>query len=508
MNLTDIIETLPRQIYVGAEGSLDREITGIAYDSRRVMPGNMFVAVRGERTDGHRFVEAAIDRGAAAVVLERDSGLSPRATRIKVTDARRTMALASARFYNLPSQQLKVGGVTGTNGKTTTAFMIKSIMEAAELSAGLLGTVQYVIGQRVIPAARTTPESVDIQEMMSQMLRAGCNSVSMEVSSHALDMHRVDGVDFDVALFTNLSQDHLDYHHTMGNYFEAKASLFSALGTMKKAGKAVVNADNAWGRELIARLSNRGGSLGGGNAVLSYGVSSAAAIRAADIRVSADGTYFVAHTPVGSIPVSLPLIGRYNVSNALAATGAALALGIDLTIIERGLTGMRLVPGRLERVPVTEPFSVFIDYAHTEDALRNVLITVGELTKGRLIVVFGCGGDRDKGKRMPMGRAACELADFSLLTSDNPRTEDPRAILSAVEQGFPSSARGHYQIIDDRRDAIERALDIAQAGDTVLIAGKGHETYQEFAETVVPFNDRQVVEEYFGQPRLRWKRCA
>jgi UDP-N-acetylmuramoyl-L-alanyl-D-glutamate--2,6-diaminopimelate ligase len=498
MKLIEVIQTVKP---LAVEGPLDRDITGITYDSRRVMPGNLFVAMRGEHTDGHRYVEAAIDRGAAAVVLEQKCGYSPRATRITVADARRCMALVSASFYNRPSQQLKVVGVTGTNGKTTTAFMVKSILEATGVTAGLLGTVQYEIGQRIIPAWRTTPESVEIQEMMNQMLRAGCGAVSMEVSSHALDQHRVDGIDFDVAIFTNLSQDHLDYHGTLENYFEAKTTLFTMLGSMHKRGRAVLNADNEYGRRLIARM-------GGENAVLTYGVSCDAAIRAQDIRVSADGTYFVVRTPRGTMPIALPLIGRYNVSNALAAIGAGLSLGIDLPTIEQALARMRPVHGRLEPVPVNEDFHVYVDYAHTEDALRNVLMTVNELTKGRLIVVFGCGGDRDKGKREPMGRTSCELADFSILTSDNPRTEDPREILAQIERGFPSAAKGRYQVILDRREAIERALVIARPGDSVLIAGKGHEAYQEFSDTVVPFNDRQVVEEHFNQIQTRWKQCA
>ena len=287
MKLAEIVKTVKPLAVVG---TLDQEITGITCDSRRVMPGNLFVAVRGGRTDGHRFVEAAIDRGASAVVLERDAASNPRATRIKVRDARRSMAQASAHFYNHPSQGLKVVGITGTNGKTTTAFMVRAIMEAAGIPCGLLGTVQYQIGQRVIPASRTTPDSVEIQDMMSQMLRAGCGSVSMEVSSHALDQQRVAEVDFDVAVFTNLSQDHLDYHGTMEDYFKSKTRLFSALGTVRKAGCAVVNADNAYGSELIKRL-------GGDHAVLSYGVSSAAVIRAEDVCVSAEGSYFVVHTP-------------------------------------------------------------------------------------------------------------------------------------------------------------------------------------------------------------------
>jgi UDP-N-acetylmuramoyl-L-alanyl-D-glutamate--2,6-diaminopimelate ligase len=391
--------------------------------------------------------------------------------------------------------------VTGTNGKTTTAFMVKAILEAAGLDAGLIGTVQYQIGQRIIPASRTTPESVEIQEMMSQMLRAGCGGVSMEVSSHALDQHRVAGVDFDVAVFTNLSRDHLDYHGTMEDYFEAKAKLFQMLGAKRKSGRAVVNADNEYGRRLIARL-------GGESAVVTYGVSTDATIKAQDVRVSADGTYFVVRTPQGNRPIALPLIGRYNVSNALAAIGATLSLGISLQSIERGLTTMRPVPGRLECVNVPTESHVYIDYAHTEDALRNVLMTVSELTKNRLIVVFGCGGDRDTGKRARMGEAACELADFSILTSDNPRTEDPRAIIGQIEEGYPVGTQSRYYVIADRREAIERALDLAQAGDSVLIAGKGHETYQEFADSVVPFSDRQVVKEYFSQLGIRWKQCA
>jgi UDP-N-acetylmuramoyl-L-alanyl-D-glutamate--2,6-diaminopimelate ligase len=512
MKLSELIQSVQP---LAVEGPLDHEITGISYDSRRVMPGNLFVAVRGERTDGHRYVEQAIDRGAAAVMLEEDGGLNPRATRIKVTDTRRTMALASARFYEHPSQRLQVVGVTGTNGKTTTAFMVKAILDAAGVRSGLLGTVQYQIGARVIPSARTTPESVDIQSMLSQMLRAGCGAVAMEVSSHALDQHRTDGVDFDVAIFTNLSPEHLDYHLTMENYFEAKCRLFSALGTMQKPGAAVVNVDNVFGRELIARrgpaagqIGAAGAGLGGEHAVITYGVTSNAIVRAEDVRVSQQGSYFVAVTPQGRIPVSLPLIGRHNVSNALAALAAGHALGVELGVIERALTQLPPVPGRLEPVAVGQPFRVYVDYAHTAEALRNALITVGELTPGRLIVVFGCGGDRDRGKRAPMGRAACELADFSILTTDNPRTEDPERILQEIQGGFCASASAHYQVIAERREAIERALDIARPGDSVLIAGKGHEAWQEFADCVAPFSDREVVEEYFNSSRLRWKPCA
>jgi UDP-N-acetylmuramoyl-L-alanyl-D-glutamate--2,6-diaminopimelate ligase len=506
MKLAEMLKTMEP---LAVNGSQDQEITGITYDSRRVMPGNLFVAVRGERTDGHRFVDAAIDRGAAAVVLERDAEFSPRVTRIKVGDTRRTMALAAAEFFHHPSQQLKVVGITGTNGKTTTAFMVKQLMEVAGIPTGLLGTVQYEIGQRVIPASRTTPESVEIQNMMSQMVRTGCRGVAMEVSSHALDQQRVAGVDFDVAVFTNLTQDHLDYHHTMEHYFEAKLKLFASLGKIRKAGRAVVNMDSDYGRRIIAQLDGVELGLGGDNAVLTYGVLNDAMIRAHDIRVSSEGTCFLARTPAGEIPIALPLIGRYNVANALAALGAGLALGLDLVTIARALSHMQPVPGRLETIAAGQPFPVYVDYAHTPDALRHVLMTIGELTKGRLILVFGCGGDRDKSKRLPMGRVACELTDFSILTNDNPRTEDPREILNHIELGFPSTAFGNYQVIEDRREAIERALDIARPGDAVLVAGKGHECYQEFADTVVPFSDRQVIVEYFHRfGATRWLPCA
>ncbi len=498
MKLSELLQSIEP---ITVEGSIDREITGIAYDSRRVMPGNMFVALRGQRADGHRYVEAAVDRGASVVVCEQEFGCSPRATRVRVADARQTMALAADWFFDHPSQKLRVVGVTGTNGKTTTALMCKAVMETAGLPAGLLGTVQYEIGERVIPAARTTPESVDVHDMMSQMLRCGCQGVSMEVSSHALAQHRVSGVDFDVAVFTNLTQDHLDYHQTMENYFEAKARLFAGLGALRKNGRAVVNADDGHGRRLVERL-------GGEHSVITYGVTNAAAVRAVDLRISTDGTYFICQTPVGTMPISLPLIGRFNVYNSLAAISAGLAMGLDLGTIEKALGQIRPVPGRLEIVPVNEPFRVCVDYAHTEDALRNVLVTVAELTRGRLICVFGCGGDRDKGKRAPMGRVAGELADFSILTSDNPRTEDPRAILADIEAGLAAVPRSRYQVIEDRREAIERALDIARPGDTVLVAGKGHENYQEFAHTVVPFNDRQVVEDYLQDMKWGRRPCA
>jgi UDP-N-acetylmuramoyl-L-alanyl-D-glutamate--2,6-diaminopimelate ligase len=496
------LEQIVREVHpLKVEGPLDREITGITCDSRRVLPGNLFVAVRGVRTDGHGFVDAAIDRGAIAVLCEREISLSPRATRIRVEDSRRSLGIAAAAFYRHPSQQLRVIGVTGTNGKTTTTFLSKHILESSGIATGLIGTVQYEIGGRIIPAARTTPESLEIQSMMKQMLDADCGAVTMEVSSHALAQHRVEGVDFDVAVFTNLSVEHLDYHGTMDEYFGAKRKLFARLGAILKDGQAVLNLDDAYGQKLAKFVGNR-------RAIYTYAIENDAAVMATDIRLQENRTRFTLLTTAWGAhqDVVLPLLGRHNVYNALAATSAALALGMDLDTICGALATFSGVPGRLQSIEVGQPFRVFVDYAHTNDALRNALLAIREIARGRVLVVFGCGGDRDRTKRPLMGRVASELADFVFLTSDNPRTEEPLEIIREIESGIEAPHR--YQVIVDRREAIERALDIARPGDAVLVAGKGHETYQEFADVVVPFDDRQVILDYFNEVPRGWASCA
>jgi UDP-N-acetylmuramoyl-L-alanyl-D-glutamate--2,6-diaminopimelate ligase len=484
MQLKELVKQLP---VVRVEGSLDREFAGITYDSRRVTPGMVFVAIPGAQVDGHDFITTAIDRGAAAIICERNGFSSPRATKIKVSDARDALARAAATFFHHPSTKLQVIGVTGTNGKTTVAFMVKQMLEASGVKTGLLGTVRYEIGDRVIPAQRTTPEALEIQQMMSQMVASGCKACVMEVSSHALDQKRVAGIDFDVAIFTNLTQDHLDYHGTMENYLTAKQKLFAKTANGVKRGTVVINIDDSTGGRLLAASDVE--------VKLSYGIKNAASIRATKVQLSAETSNFTIETPKKSFACKLPLIGRHNIYNALAATGAAFALDVDLAKLQSALNKMQPVPGRLERVAAGQPFSVFVDYAHTDDALLNVLTTLREVTKGRLLLLFGCGGSRDTGKRAKMGRVAAEHADFTYITSDNPRKEQPDAIAAQIEFGFRQVKTTDYVVELDRKRAISEIISKAKAGDTVLIAGKGHETYQEFADTIIPFDDRVFARE-------------
>ncbi len=469
------------------EGPLDREFAGITYDSRRVTPGMIFVAIPGTQTDGHDYITTAIDRGAAAIICERNGFSSSRATKIKVHDSREALARAAASFYQHPSTKLRVIGITGTNGKTTVAFMVKQILEASGVKTGLLGTVRYEIGDRVIPAQRTTPEALEVQQMMAQMVSSGCTACVMEVSSHALDQRRVAGIEFDMAIFTNLTQDHLDYHGTMENYLAAKQKLFTKTSNGSKQGAVVINIDDSLGSRLLNESDVE--------VKLSYGIKSAASIRATKIHLAADVSSFTIETPKKSFACKLPLIGRHNIYNALAATGAAFALDVEVTKLQSALNKMLPVPGRLERVVAGQPFNVFVDYAHTDDALLNVLTTLREITKGRVLLLFGCGGSRDNGKRAKMGRVAAEHADFTYITSDNPRKEQPETIAAQIEFGFRSVKTKDYVVELDRKRAISEIISNARPGDTVLIAGKGHETYQEFADTIIPFDDRVFARE-------------
>ena len=469
------------------EGPIDWDVSGISYDSRRVTPGMVFVAIPGQKTDGHDYISTAIDRGATAVICEKNGLVSQRVTQIKVPDAREALARAAAAFYQHPSAKLKVIGVTGTNGKTTVAFMVKQILEAAGVNCGLIGTVRYEIGQRLIPAQRTTPEALEIQQMLAQMLRADCQACVMEVSSHALEQKRVCGIEFDVAVFTNLTQDHLDYHGTMENYYAAKRKLFAALAGGRKTAGAVLNIDDAYGARLFEEINIE--------ERLTYGLDLAAKIRASRIQLGPEATEIVIETPQDKFACRLPLIGRHNVYNALAAAGAGLVLRVGAQPIQTALNSLKPVPGRLERIALGQPFGVFVDYAHTDDALRNILTTLREITSGRLLLAFGCGGSRDAGKRPKMGKAAAELADFAIITSDNPRRESPEKIAAAIEAGFRSVRRDGYRVELDRKRAIDEILRLAAADDMVVIAGKGHETYQEFEDTVIPFDDRIYARE-------------
>jgi UDP-N-acetylmuramoyl-L-alanyl-D-glutamate--2,6-diaminopimelate ligase len=465
-------------------GPLDRAVESIAYDSRRVQRNGLFVALRGEKNDGHEFTGQAIEKGASVIVAEREEK-NPRATCLLVENTRTALADLAATFYGQPARRLKLAAVTGTNGKTTTTFLIKHICEKAGLRCGLIGTVRYEIGERVLPAARTTPESLDLQELLAQMANASCRAAAMEVSSHALAQERIRGLEWDVAVFTNLTQDHLDYHGTMENYFESKAKLFTQLAQQQKKREpvAVVNMDDRYGEQLLDKIDKK-------ISVITFGVGVRADFRASNYRMEFGGTSYQLDARGKSYLVRVPLIGRFNVANSMAALAAANALGLNLREAVLSLGKSPQVPGRLEMVPAKRQFQVFVDYAHTPDALVNVLKTLRELEPGRLITVFGCGGDRDRQKRPLMGRIADQNADYSIITSDNPRKEDPNAIISEIEKGFGSD---RYEKVAERAEAIARAIALAQPRDIILIAGKGHETYQEFADHTVPFDDIQVA---------------
>lgn len=479
MELKDIVQALPA---ASVEGPLDRPVAGITYDSRRVTPGMVFVALNGQNTDGHDFIASAIERGAAAVICERNGILFPRTTKIRVPDGREALARAAISYYEHPSAKLKVVGVTGTNGKTTVSFMIKAILEAGGIKSGLLGTVQYEVADRVIPAQRTTPESLDVQHLMAQMLQGGCQACVMEVSSHALEQKRVFGIEFDVAIFTNLTGDHLDYHGNMENYFQAKKKLFALLSQGTKKGTAIINIDDAHGARLCGEENLE--------VVITFGLGTPAHLRASKIELTREGSRFLVEAPERSFALRLPLIGRHNIYNALAALGAGLALDIPIVKLQAALNALPPVPGRLEKICSGQPFGVFVDYAHTDDALRNVLTTLREITPGKVLLAFGCGGNRDTAKRARMGQIAAELADHTIITSDNPRREAPEKIAGDIEQGFRAARADGCEIEIDRRRAIQQIIAKAEEGDTVVIAGKGHETYQEFEDTVVPFDDR------------------
>ena len=449
------------------------EVANLAYDSRRVRDGSLFFCVPGHEVDGHEFAAGAVGAGAAALVVERQLDLD--VPQLVVPDARAAMASLAACFSGDPTGELRVVGVTGTNGKTTTAFLVREILEATGTRCGLLGTVKQVVGGVEEPVERTTPEAIDLQATFRRMLDAGDRACAIEVSSHALALHRVDATRCAVAVFTNLTQDHLDFHADMEDYFQAKRRLFEF-----EPGAAVVNVDDPYGARLAAEFECVTFSAAGAVADLS----------ATDVVFDAAGASF----RLGDLEVRTRLPGAFNVANALGALGAATALGIELEDAVAALAGAAPVPGRMEPIEEGQEFAVLVDYAHTPDSLENVLRAARELTAGRLIVVFGAGGDRDRAKRPLMGRAAGELADLAIVTSDNPRSETPTAIVAAVAAGVEGPADLEVEV--DRRAAIALALARARPGDTVVIAGKGHEQGQEFeAGRRVPFDDREVARE-------------
>ena len=475
-------------------GPTDLEVTQVVSDSRQVRPGSLFVAIPGQKNDGHHFVSEATTRGAIAVMVNRPLAPAGPATVIEVSNPRKDLALLAARFYDNPAVRLRVIGVTGTNGKTTTVYLIRQILKSARRCVGMLGTVTYDIDGEQFPASYTTPEPLTLQSWFSRMVDRGVQDVVMEVSSHALELNRVAGCEFDIAVFTNLSQDHLDFHGTMEQYFSAKEKLFLRLGEGVKEREskcAVINREDPWGQRLLNHHPV---------ALTTYGLAPSANIWAEGIQADLHGLTFMVHSPVGDFTVQSPLLGIYNVSNILAAIGVGLQCGLDPDVIRKGISEMRLVPGRFERVEAGQDFTVIVDYAHTESALYRLLEAVAALTRGKVVTVFGCGGDRDQGKRIPMGRVAAQWSDWVIVTSDNPRSEDPRSIMEQIEVGVREAiqeggrATG-YELVPDRRIAIEKATEMTQPGDVVVLAGKGHENYQLIGSERRSFDDRVVARE-------------
>nr|WP_325211183.1 UDP-N-acetylmuramoyl-L-alanyl-D-glutamate--2,6-diaminopimelate ligase [uncultured Oscillibacter sp.] len=468
---------------LSASADLDMEISNVCYDSRQVKPGDLFVALCGYAVDGHRFIPQAMASGAAAVLCQNPpegEGIPY----VRAADSRRALAVLGANFFGHPADAMTMVGVTGTNGKTTTTYLLKAVLEARGEKVGLIGTNQNMIGEEVLPTERTTPESFELQKLFSQMREAGCTYVVMEVSSHALFLDRVHGVHYQVGVFTNLTQDHLDFHETMENYCDAKAILFRSCET------GVVNAADPWTPRLLERASCK---------VLSFTSSGTADLRAENIALAADHVAFTAAYREERVPVRVNIPGHFMVDNALGVLGAALALGIPLEESAAVLTRVPHVKGRVEVVPTPgKDYTVLIDYAHSPDSLVNVLSTVRGFTKGRTVALFGCGGDRDKAKRPKMGRAAAENADLLVVTTDNPRTERPADIIAGILPGLEGLGTP-YEVIEDRVEAIRWALDHARPGDVIVLCGKGHETYQEVGHEKRHMDEREIVAEYLSK---------
>ena len=483
--LTSLLADLPDCQVQGPAGV---PVTGVTADSRKVVPGMVFVAVAGTSDDGHRYVGEAIERGASAIVgCESEVYLGNR-TFVRVNDPRRAISSLAASWYDHPSRDMTVVGVTGTNGKTSVSFMLRHIIKSHGDSCGLIGTVRYEVGDRHIPASRTTPDAVELQRLLAAMRNHGTKKVVMEVSSHALQQHRVADVDFNLGAFTNLTRDHLDYHRDMESYFAAKCRLFRLLASREGESCAVVNADDEYGRRLASEVEPL--------SVVLYGLQDARSVEfsAIGVRPLKTCTQFALLNDGEPIEVSLPMVGSHNVQNCLAAVGLGAQLGYSVTGIADALGSLPPIPGRLERVDLGQPFSVFVDYAHTADALRRVLETLRRLSSGRVLLLFGCGGGRDEGKRHAMGRIAARLADRSWITNDNPRSEDPESIVARIVEGIQSVGGHSWSVEYDRRRAIENILKEAEPNDVVLVAGKGHETYQEIDGSVIPFDDRLYIE--------------
>lgn len=479
MRLGELLRGVP-SLEIGADPAA--EIASLAYDSRRVKAGSLFFAIQGEKADGHDFIGPALERGAVAIVSERAAPVDLASRWVRVPKIRRALATASRVFCSEPDSRLQLVGITGTNGKTTTSYLLESVFRTAGIQAGLFGTIEYRLGDRSLAALNTTPESLDLLSYFADLVAAGGEAAVMEVSSHALAQERVWGFHFSVAVFTNLTRDHLDYHKDFQHYFEAKRKLFEGLGTAPPE-LGVINLDDSWSVRLLDVPTTRR---------ITYGLNSDAQVKVKQFSQSPAGLRATLVTPEGKLEIQSPLLGRANLANILAATAAAVGLKISGEKIQEGIAALAVVPGRFERIDEGQPFLVVVDYAHTDDALRNVLQTARELTSNRLIVVFGCGGERDRAKRPLMGEAVGSLSDLAVLTSDNPRSEDPIRIMSDALVGLQKTGKP-YLVEVDREAAIRKALRDAREGDVVVLAGKGHETYQILKDRTIPFDDREVA---------------
>jgi UDP-N-acetylmuramoyl-L-alanyl-D-glutamate--2,6-diaminopimelate ligase len=479
MLISKLIEGLEDVEYIGE----DIEINKLCYSTTQVTEECLFFCIVGVKTDGHNFAKEAAQKGAKALVISHDVEIGDtKVSLIRTKDTRKAMALISANFYGNPSHKLDIVGITGTNGKTTSTFMLRSILSACGRKSGLMGTIYNIVGEKSEEAKRTTPESMDLQAMLNEMVEAGDDSCIMEVSSHSLALERVYGLNFAVGIFTNLTQDHLDYHVTMENYFQAKMKLFV------NCRRAVINIDDEYGKRACKIVSGE---------VITFGIENPADVWAEDIVIDGTGTNFILCAEGKKLPVRLHLPGKFNVYNALGVTAAAISLGATLENIKMGLEGLLSVPGRSEKVNSKKGFTIVIDYAHSPDGIVNILKAAREYTANRLITVFGCGGDRDRTKRPIMGKAAGEGSDFCVVTSDNPRSEDPDAIIREIMPGLLPTGCPH-QVITNRHEAIEYAIGMGKPGDVIVIAGKGHETYQILKDRTIDFDERKIVHEILG----------
>ncbi|MBW2039311.1 MAG: UDP-N-acetylmuramoyl-L-alanyl-D-glutamate--2,6-diaminopimelate ligase [Deltaproteobacteria bacterium] len=482
MQLAKLIRSLD---VIESRGKTELDIMDISYHSNRVKEGDLFVAIRGTKSDGHHFVEEVAKRGARAIIVERIPPHPIDVPLVLVADTRKALALISAEFFSHPSQEIKLVGITGTNGKTTTSYLVESILKRARKRTGSIGTISYRFGGKELPAPTTTPQSYDLQRLLREMITGGTEYVVIEVSSHALDQERVRGCHFDIGVFTNLSPEHLDYHEDMNRYFAAKKRFFQEiLVEAEKDPWAIINLDDPLLRELKRELRPLG--------VMTYGLDQGE-VRVSRKEVSLKGIKAALSTPAGPLEIKTSLIGEYNLSNIMAATAVGICLGIPPETIQGGIEGFSRVPGRMERVGDGRPW-VLVDYAHTPDALEKTIKGMKRLVRRRLLVVFGCGGDRDRSKRPLMGRIAVECADLAIITSDNPRTEDPLKIIEEIEKGARRASAHRYLVIPDRREAINKAISLAGPQDLVLITGKGHENYQIMGEEKLPFDDREEAQ--------------